>query len=49
MSACLRQLALCLLLCAGWVLPVQAAPGEIAVAALPHAVPPGFHGCFVGR
>jgi ribonuclease T1 len=32
----LRQLALCLLLCAGWVLPVQAAPGEIAVAALPH-------------
>lgn len=36
MSRCWRALALCLLLCAGWVLPVQAAPGEIAVAALPH-------------
>ena len=36
MSRCWRALALCLLLCAGWVLPLQAAPGEIAVAALPH-------------
>jgi carotenoid cleavage dioxygenase-like enzyme len=21
----------------------------VAVAALPHAIPPGFHGCFVSR